>query len=61
MTQADLNRAVAIATGETVNLIGRRGFSLLPRGGSRRTQRRARCRRTRPSQPNNLGPKRRSA
>ena len=29
MTQADLNRAVAAATGETVETIDRQGFSLI--------------------------------
>ena len=29
MTQADLDRAVAVATGESVNTISRRGFVLL--------------------------------
>lgn len=29
MTQADLNRAVAIATGETVETIARQGFGII--------------------------------
>ena len=29
MTQADLNRAVAVATGETVEAIARQGFTLV--------------------------------
>ena len=29
MTQADLNRAVAAATGETVEMIARQGFGLI--------------------------------
>jgi hypothetical protein len=32
MTQAELNRAVAAATGETVATIAQRGFSLLTAG-----------------------------
>ena len=32
MTQADLEREVSRATGETMRTVRRRGFSILPRG-----------------------------
>ena len=36
MTQADLNRAVARATGETVEMVAQRGFSLLGQDSKQR-------------------------
>ena len=53
MRQADLNRAVARATGETVGQVARRGFSLLvvPRSSEASSRRKICSHRSRGSSP----------